>query len=424
MDEHEALIDPAMLRGLTGRRYSRRDVLRLTGAGAGALGVGALLSACGVSGGGKKVNTSKDAVAAFWDKQKATGQFNFANWPLYIDVGSSKNDHPTIDMFEKKTGIKVKYFEVIQDDGPFFAQVSPALKAHQYSGYDLAVITNGVYLSDFIDLGYLVPLDHAKLPNFFKYASAKYQNPTYDPGNKFSLPWQSGMTGIGYNRKLVGRKITSFYDLFDPAFKGKVGMFADNEDLPNAMLVAMGLDPAKTTEKDWRKAATKLEAQKNAGIVRKYYTQDYITALSNGDTWISQAWSGDIFQANASGASDLEFIIPKEGGLLWTDNMVILQQAKNALSAIEWMNFVYQPRIAALLAEGINYVTPVPGAKAYIERDAAASTGSTKAGLLQLAQSPLIFPTTADYDKLYRYRVLSQSELTTWNSIFQPIYQS
>ncbi len=423
-DEPGISIDPALVRGMTQSRFSRRDLLRYAGAGAGIAGLSALLSACGVSGAGTKISTTKSAVDAYWSKQKQTKTLNFANWPLYIDVGANKNDHPSIDLFEKQTGIHVNYYEVIQDDGPFFAKVSPSLQANQYTGYDLAVITNGVYLSDFIDLGYLEPLDHSKLPNFYKYAAAKYKNPSYDPGNKFSVPWQSGMTGIAYNPKYTKRDLTSFWDLWDPAFQGKVGMFADNEDLPNAVLVALGMNPAKTTEKDWKAAAAKLRQQKNEGIVRQYYTQDYITALANGDIWASQAWSGDVFQAVASGASDLKFAIPSQGGLLWTDNMVILKGAKNALSAIEWMNFVYDPKIAAMLAEGINYVTPVPDARTYILKDAAAASGSDKTALLQLADSPLIFPPASTYEKLYAYRVLSQSELQTWNSIFQPIYQS
>lgn len=426
MESEEHLsIDPAFVRGMTQSRYSRRDLLRLAGAGAGAAGLGALLSAPGAGAAAESMaRAAHDSTSSYWKHQKRTGQLNFANWPLYIDVGNKKNDHPSIDLFEKKTGIKVNYFEVIQDDGPFFAKVRPSLAANQYSGYDLAVITNGIYLTDFMLLNYLVPLDHAKLPNFFKYASSKYKNPSYDPHNKYSVPWQSGMTGIAYNPKLTKRKITSFWDLWDPKFKGKVGMFADNEDLPNAVLVAMGKDPAKTNQSDWQKAAAKLQQQKSAGIVRQYYTQDYITALSNGDIWITQAWSGDVFQANASGAKDLEFVIPKQGGLLWTDNMVILKNAKNPLSAIEWMNFVYDPKIAAMLAEGINYVTPVPGARKYILADAAKAKGSNKASLEQLADSPLIFPSPQTYSKLYRYRVLNQTEVNTWNNIFQPIYQS
>ncbi|MGH9064009.1 MAG: polyamine ABC transporter substrate-binding protein [Acidimicrobiales bacterium] len=413
---------PGLLRGAMERRYSRRDMLRMAGAGGAALGAGALLAACGVSGTKAPVSSSKSAVEQYWAGKKQTPQVNWAQWPLYIDVSSTnKSDHPSIDMFEKKTGVKVDYFEVIQDDGPFFAKVQPSLSAGQYSGYDVATITNGVYLTKFQELGFLVPLDHSYLTNFAKYAGAKYKDESYDPGNKFSVPWQSGFTGIGYNPKYTGREINSFFDLFDPKFKGKVGMFADNEDLPNAMLVAMGYDPAKTGPTQWRKAAAKLEQQKKAGIVRQYGHQGYINSLTKGDLWISQAWSGDIFQANASGGS-LKFVIPKEGGVIWTDNLVILKGTKNPVSAIELMDWYFRPDIAAMVAEGVNYITPVPGAKTYVQQDASRASGSNKASLQYIANSPLVFPTKAEYAQTYRYRILTNKELQVWDSIFEPIY--
>ncbi|MGH9066669.1 MAG: polyamine ABC transporter substrate-binding protein, partial [Acidimicrobiales bacterium] len=349
----EPTIDPVLMRGLTERRLGRRDFLRMGGAGAAAVGAGALLAACGVKGTGASPTTAgagsattkstASAVEAYWSGKKQTPQVTWAQWPLYIDVSSTnKNDHPSIDAFEKATGIKVHYDEVIQDDGPFFAKVQPTLSAGQYSGYDLAVITNGIYFTKFQELGYFVPLDHSKLPNFTKYAGPKYKNETFDPGNKYSIPWQSGFTGIGYNPKYVGNDIKSFWELWNPKYKGKIGMFGDLEDLPDAVLAAMFGDPTKTGPKQWRAAAKKLMAQKNAGLVRKYSKQNYIASLKNGDLWISQAWSGDIFQANASGGTQLKFVMPEQGGLLWTDNLVILKETKNPVSAIMLADWYYQ----------------------------------------------------------------------------------
>ena len=186
----------------------------------------------------------------------------------------------------------------------------------------------------------------------------------FDPGNKFTIPWQSGFTGIGYNPKLTRREITSFNDLFDPAFKGKVGMFSENQDTGNLALLGIGVKPEKSTPADWQKAADKLKKQRDQGIVRKYYDQSYIDALSKGETALSMAWSGDIFQANLSaGNHDLKFVIPNEGGVIWTDNMCIPLGAAHPLDAITYMNWVYQPRIAATMAEYIDYITPVPGAQ-------------------------------------------------------------
>jgi spermidine/putrescine transport system substrate-binding protein len=414
---------PDLLRGLTTARVSRRRLLQLGGVGA----IAATLAACGVGGAAAPQpsgSAATDATKAFWAAQKNTGQFVFANWPLYIDVSpKNKSDHPTLDTFTSQTGIQVKYDEVIQDDDSFFGIIQPELAAGQPTGYDLMVITNGIYLDKCKELDYLVALDQSKMTNFAKYASPLVKNPSFDPGNTYTMAWQSGMTGIGYDPKLTGRKITSWQDLQDPAFEGKVGMFADIEDLPNSALLAVGVAPETSTEDDWRKAAAWLTKQRDAGLVRKYYEQDYIGPLSKGDLWISMAWSGDIFQANESGAS-LEFVIPEEGAPIWTDNMCIPKGAANPVAAMTYMDFVYQPRIAATMAEYINYVTPVPAAKAVMAADAAKASGSDRKGIQELVDSPLIFPPSSDNSLLHRYRVLTPSEEQTWDSIFEPVYQS
>jgi spermidine/putrescine transport system substrate-binding protein len=412
-----------LLRGLTSPRLSRRDALRLGGVS----GLALALAACGVSGGaqaGPTGTAAADAAAAFWAKQTPTKLLNFANWPLYIDTSATnKSDHPSIDLFTKQTGIKVTYSEVIQQDDSFFGQIQPQLAAGQSIGYDLVVITNGLYLDKMLALGYLELLDQSKMTNFYANASPLVKSPSFDRGNKYTMAWQSGMTGIGYNPKLTGRPITSWQDLQDPAFKGKIGMFADNQDLPNSALCAVGVNPETSTQADWQNAAAWLTKQRDAGLVRKYYNQDYIEALSKGDLWISMAYSGDIFQANASGAT-LEFVIPTEGAPIWTDNMCIPKNATNPVAAMTWMDFVYQPQIAAMLAESINYVTPVPAAATYIAADAAKLTGADRASMEALVTSPLIFPKPADYTRLHRYRVLTTAEETVWNNLFEPIYQA
>jgi spermidine/putrescine transport system substrate-binding protein len=411
-----------LIRGLLSPRISRRAALQAGGLSALAMA----LAACGVSGAKKNQPTGTaavDATKAFWAKQKKTGSFNFANWPLYIDVSpKNKNDHPSLDLFTKRTGIRVaKYSEVIQDSGSYFSKIQPVLAAGQGTGYDLMVITNGVYLDKLIEFDYLIPLDQSRMTNFYANASSLVKNPSFDRGNRYTMAWQSGITGIGYDPKRLGKDITSWADLTDKSLKGKVGMFGDTQDLPNAALCAVNVEPEKSTEDDWRKAAQWLTDQRP--LVRKYYEQDYIDPLSRGDIWASMAWSGDIFQANAGGAN-LKFVVPNEGAPIWTDNMCIPQHAQHPLDAMIYMDFVYQPEIAAMLAESINYITPVPSSVDVIKKDAAAATGEDKSSLEGLATSPLIFPAQSDYSKLRRYRVLTPDEEKVWNSIFEPIYQS
>jgi spermidine/putrescine transport system substrate-binding protein len=409
---------PDLLRGLLQPRLSRRGFLQAGGLTA----LGAALAACGVSGADKGPTGSAASKAAksFWEQQKKTGSFVFANWPLYIDVGAKPTDHPSLDLFTKRTGIEVSYKEVVQDPGSFFGKIQPELGAGQGTGYDLVVITNGLYLDKMKELNYLIPLDQSRMTNFYANASDLVKNPSYDPGNKYTMAWQSGMTGIGYDPAKVGHKISSWQDLMDPKLKSKIGMFGDNQDLPSIGLLATGVAPEHSTEDDWHKAADWLKRQ--APLVRKYYDQSYIDSLSRGDLWASMAYSGDIYQANLGGGK-LEFVIPDEGAMLWTDDMMIPKYAEHPLDAMIYMDFVYQPDIAAMLAEYINYITPVNGVQPVIERDAAKATGSDRADLKYLAKSPLIFPSSSDFQKLHNYRVLSTDEEKTWNDIFEPIYQ-
>jgi spermidine/putrescine transport system substrate-binding protein len=416
-------LPPDLLRGLTTTRMSRRRLLQLGGLAS----LGAALSACsipGSNGSGSKLslNAARAEIAKFWAAQKKQGVLDFANWPLYIDVGNNKSDHPSLDLFTKQTGIKVNYSEVIQDDDSFYGKIAPVLKSGQGIGYDLMVITNGVFLDDLVARDFLIPLDQSRMVNFYTYASDLVKDQSYDRGNVYTMAWQSGITGIGYDPKLVGHKITSWQDLQDPKLSGKIGMFADTEDLPNAAICAVGVNPEVSTEADWKKAADWLRKQRP--LVRKYYQQDYVGPLSKGDLYASMAWSGDIFQANSNGAH-LEFVVPDEGAPIWTDNMCIPAHASHPLDAMIYMDWVYQPQVAAMLADGINYITPVPAAQAILRKDAQQATNKSDREYYQnLSTSPLVFPQQSEFSRLHRYRVLSLEEQHVWDALFEPIYQA
>jgi spermidine/putrescine transport system substrate-binding protein len=408
-------IDPALLRGLTRSRYDRRDVFKLFGAA----GAGLALAACGVKA--TKVAPPKlSDVQKYWAGKTKNGHIDFANWPLYMDP-----KRPELKQFTRKTGITVDYKEAVQDIPEFFGKIQPQLAAGKSIGYDLMVITNGVQFTELIQLGYVAPLDHSKLPNFARYAGAKYKRTPYDPGNAYSLPWSSGITGIVYNPTYVTTPPTRITDLWDPKYKGKVGMFSDIQDLGGFGLMLDGVDPERSTPADWKRAAARLKAQRDAGIVRKYFGQDYIKPVTSGDTWLSMGYSGDVFQQNVSEGSNLKFVIPEEGGLLWTDNMMIPKTAQSPLDALTLMDFFYDPKVAASLAEYINYITPVPDAKAGILADAQKATGEDKKLLETLATSPLVFPSEADYARLHRYRAFTTAqERQQYEAAFQPIVQS
>jgi spermidine/putrescine transport system substrate-binding protein len=411
-------LDPALLRGMTMPRISRRDALR----GAGLLSASAFLAACGVEGSG---DDEAPQASGFWASQTKAGQLDFANWPLYMDQEKQggKTVYPSLQEFTKETGIKVNYKEVINENDAFLGKINPSLKAGQDPGWDLIVITDGTPIDKLIRQSFLTELDHSKLPNFAQNAAPAVKNPSYDPGNKFTLAWQSGLVGLAYNPKLTKREITSIKDLSDPAFKGKITVFDGDEDFPTMTLIGMGIDPVKSTEEDWKRAAE--EMKKLRPQIREFVDNAGMAeGLSSGNAWISQAYSGDIYQLNNSGSPDIKFVVPEEGATFWTDNMAIPKGAKHPLDAITYMDYVYQPEVAAALAEYIAYITPVPAVKEQLQAKAAKASGEDKAYLDDLVTNPLIFPSEADLAKTRRYRPLTVEEEEVWDGIFQPIIQS
>src|SRR5690348_6350402 len=431
----ETPVDPSLWRGLTQSRLSRRQVLASAGTGAGALGLSAFLAACGVKGTAAPAGSATPAggvgTAAWWSKQQLHHTVNFANWPLYIDVLGGK--HPTLEHFTQTTGIQVNYTEPITDNLPFYAKIRPSLQAQQYTGYDIIVMTNNSPpLGYLIDYGWLTPLDQSAMTNFHKYAGPLVKNPSWDRGNKYTMAWQSGWTAIGYNSSMVKNPGTSVGILFDKKYAGKVGMMSDPQELGSLGLLAIGVEPATSTESEWARAAKKLQQQKSDGIVRAYYGQEYITALKNGDTVVSQAWSGDIFQADLNSKyKNLHLAIPNEGGMSWTDNMCIPMYAQNPKDAMTLMDYYFNPDVQAVVEYYNDYVCPVPAAKGVLLHPTGWAKQTLKAmepsiGLppSYTANAPLVFPTPAfikNSRSYYQYK--SQEELTAWNNLFLPITQ-
>jgi spermidine/putrescine transport system substrate-binding protein len=421
-EHHEP--DLSLLRGLLHPRMSRRGFLRTAGVGAAGLSLSGLLAACGgTAEPSPSANpTATGATGATggaggfdWASKEITGTFTFANWPLYIDRAKVDGEqvNPSLELFTKETDIDVHYVEVIQAYDEFFAKLHVLLEAEQPTGYDLIVMGYPKWLPLMMANDYLIPLDHDQLPNFAANAASKYHDPPYDPGNQFSIPYMSGITGIGYDPELTGREITSVMDLFDPAFEGRVGMFGDTEDMPNLTLLGMGVEPSESTEDDWQAAADMLTKQRDDGIVRQYFGQNYVNALTSGNVALTMAWSADVLQLQMSGFPNLKFVVPDEGAMLWTDSLCIPKFAEHPLDALTFMDFIYRPEVAAMIVGWIQNVSPVPVSQDVLRQEEN-----------PVAESPLVFPTVEMYSRLHGYRVLTQTEQQTWDQLFQPIFQS
>ena len=438
VDPREIALQRAIAQALTRRPITRRNFLHASLLA----GTAATLAACGIpaasptaapTGTPRSTPTpgaTPGATAAATPTAEPTataapspaGQLNFANWPLYIDADDPA-ESLTLQQFQQDTGITVNYTEAIEDNQSFFGTIQPALAAGQDTGWDLMVLTDWL-IGNMIRLGYLHEIDVAsQVPNFVANAADKYKNPTYDPNNRHSVPWQSGITGIAYNPELVEEEITSLAQLLDPAlaerYSGRIGMFTEMRDTMNLAVLYLGVDPINATVEDAERARDALLAQ--APHVRDYYGNEYAEGLADGSLALTMAWSGDVFQLQFDNP-DLRFVVPNDGGILWVDNMCIPRNAQHPVDATMMMNYVYEPEIAAQIAEYVNYICPVPAARDIILRHADEAESEEDAEYLRaVAESPLVFPTDDMLARLHSYKVLDEAEERSWNELFNEV---
>jgi spermidine/putrescine transport system substrate-binding protein len=357
-------------------RLTRHEFLRRAAVGGSALTLPGLLAACG--GGGIKGASQKSASGPVTKKLAKT--LNFSNWPLYIDVDKHKT-HPSLQQFTKKTGVKVNYIEDINDNDQFFGKIEGPLSRGQSVGRDIVVMTDSSGLpARMVKLGWLEKLYKPAIPNIKNLLPAQ-QHPSWDPNRDYSLPWQSGMTGIGYDPHKIGGELTSVSRLLeDPKLKGKVTLLTEFGDTLGLVMLANGDDPANVTQASFNKAVKRIKKALDSGQIRQFTGNDYAPLLAKGDIWACFAWSGDMVQLQADHPG-LKWSLPDTGGMIWTDNMLI-PHGGDVFTASTYMNFVYDPKIAAEIEDYVNYICPVVGADKVLEHTDPS-----------VAHNVLIFPT-------------------------------
>jgi spermidine/putrescine transport system substrate-binding protein len=372
------------------RPVTRRTLLQRGAAGATILTLPGLLAACGGDGGGGGSDELKDVL-------------NFSNWELYID----KKKPTTLDMFKEQTGITVNYFEDINDNATYFAKVQGPLKQGQGIDRDIFVFTdNSRFPGLLVDQGWVQKLDKDLIPNMSNLIDAQ-ASPPFDPNRDYSLPWFSGMTGIGWNTKLTGPVTTMEQFFTDPSLKGKVGMLLELADSVGITMLGNGDDPSTVTPESFDRAMATITDAVDSGQIRKFYGNDYSTPLTNGDLAAAIAWSGDVPQLQADNP-DLTWAIPESGGMIWTDNMFI-PAGGSVATASTYMNFVYDPAVAAKMAVEAQYISSVAGVKEEAEKIDP-----------EVASSEFIFPSeeTLANVKQYDSAALNDDDfITTWQGV-------
>ena len=378
-------------------QLTRRQLLGRAALGGAALTFPGLVAACGGS-------ASKSATGTTSHKLAKT--LHFSNWTLYID-NKPGNKHPSLDQFQKKYGVHVAYTEDINDNASFFSKIEPQLSRGQSTGRDLIVMTdNSRYPSLLINKKWVEPLDKSAIPNL-KNLIPQQRHPNWDPNRDYSLPWQSGMTGIGWNEKLTNPVLTMGDLLGNKKLKGKVGLLNEFADTLILVMLYNGDDPSKVTDQTFNRAIDTIEKAVHSGQIRAFYGNDYSGALANGDLTATMAWSGDIVQLRIDN-SHLQWNLPDTGGDVWTDNMLI-PKGGDVYTASVYMNWVYTPKIAAEIEDYVNYVCPVLGAKEILLKQDPS-----------IAKNPLIFPTQKELNNVYTIdpsALTNQKYQTAWANL-------
>jgi spermidine/putrescine transport system substrate-binding protein len=406
---------------LTTTPVSRRQVL----AGTALSGVAVFLAACGTKGTATEAPTvaptegptlapgASPTVApteAPTEAPTPAAEVNWANWTYYMDVNpDDPSDFPSLDAFTAQYGTVVNYEEIIDANEEFFGKIQPALQAGQDTGWDIITLTDWM-ASRLIRLGWVEQFDLGNMPNFTANLIDTYKGVDWDPNTDHHAPWQSGMTGMGFNPKKTG-DLTSLAALFtvDSRWKGKTDYLNEMRDAIGLAMLYLGLPPENPTRDACDQACALLQKAVDDGIVRAFKGNAYATDLVKNNAVLSMAWSGDMIQALIDNP-DLQFVIGDEGGTLWTDNSMIPNGAAHKYTAELLIDWYYQPDIAALVTAYVNYICPVKGAAEIL-----------KAQDPEMASNPLIFPPADVLAKLHIFGGLSEEDELYFNQQFAKV---
>jgi spermidine/putrescine transport system substrate-binding protein len=368
------------------RPLTRRELLERAALGGAVFTIPGFLAACGGSDGIEGAGTTTAAGTTAAGSKTLADKLTISNWTLYIDIDEKTKKYPTLEQFTKQTGVDVDYIEDVNDNDEWFGKNQAALAKGRPIGRDITVLTDWM-AARMVRLGYVEKLDRSAIPNASNLVDA-LASPGWDPSREFSLPWQSGLTGIGYDPDKVGGELTSISQLLDdPKLKGKVTFLTEMPDTMGLMILDGGGDPSKVVKADFDKAIDRLQKGVDSGQIRQFTGNDYSGPLAKGDIWACTAWSGDMVQLTADNPN-LKFAIPDAGGMIWTDNMLI-PKGGDVYTASTFMNYVYDPKVAAQIEAYVNYICPVEGAAEEIKQIDAS-----------LASNQLIFPDAATLAKV------------------------
>lgn len=265
-------------------------------------------------------------------------QVNLYIWTAYLP-------DEVIAGFEKRTGIHVNV-DTYSSNEALLDKVQSGV-----ADYDV-VVPSDYMLKILIPQGLLHPLDATRLPHL-RNLDPRFLNQKYDPGNGYSVPYLWGTTGLGYAKKLGA--IDSWHAVFDPRYGGRILMLDDVREVFGAALRLLGRSINERDPAMLRKAADLLKAQKP--LVRTYNSADFANLLATGDVDLAQGYNGEIAKVVAKDPAHLAYVVPKEGGTLWIDNLAVPKSARHLDEAYAFLDYVMEPEVAARIVNGVHYAS-------------------------------------------------------------------
>jgi spermidine/putrescine transport system substrate-binding protein len=391
---------------LTAQTTSRRRFL----AGVGGVAGGAAAAALAACAPPAPPAAGATALKLPTDVSSTDRSVKFANWTAYLDFDDATKKYPTLEAFKKRTGLAATYSEDVDDNDTYFNKVAPQLRAGQDIDRDIFVFTD--WMANRVIRDRLCqPLELIRMPHASNLLD-KLKDVSFDPGRQYSLTWQSGFGGLAYDKSKV-KALKNVADLWAPELKGKVVALSEFRDTLGLIMMAQGVDiTGPFTKTQFEAATAEVTKRISDGQIRRIKGNSYLQDLQSGNAVAGIVWSGDIFSLRAETKNDnWEFVLPESGGTLWSDNMMIPITSRHRRNAERLMDYYYEPAVAAQVAAFVNYVCPVQGAQAEMEKIDP-----------ELAKSPFIFPSPGFLAKNAQgFRALTAGEEADYDALWAKV---
>lgn len=314
---------------------------------------------------------------------------NFFNWSKYIAPD-------TLPRFTKDSGVAVNY-EELADEEEMFAKLRAGAR-----GYDLICGTDYM-IPRMRGLNVIDPFPPEALPNAAN-LDPRFRDTPFDPGSAFTIPYLWGSTGIAYNKAKVAKPPTSWLDLWDPRYTGKISMLDNARDCVSTALLIDGVIDDKADAAALEKAKKRLLAQRP--LVKQYSSTTYIDALVAGEVHLAMGWSGDVMQA-ARENPQIDYVIPKEGSYMWVDNLCLMRGSLHREDTLRLVDYLLRPDVGAEIANFVRYPTPNAAARKKVEP--------------ALLSDPRVYPTAAVMKRLRFHGSLDPETSQQWNDLWQDV---